>query len=130
MRELTSKQFGAIGEKAAVVYLRKNGYKILNKNYTTKIGEIDIIASKGDVLAFVEVKSRSASPLVRGAFAVDTRKREHIMRVASLYLMSRKTDLQPRFDIIEVEIVRSEGKVVAVNHFKGAYEQKTPYARY
>lgn len=100
-------ELGALGEKLAVKYLKQKKYKILEKNYKTKMGEIDIIAKDRDFLVFVEVKSRSYDPLVSGVYAVDQKKRRHIFKAASFYIYRTKSDLQPRFDIIEIEIDRN-----------------------
>ena len=88
-KSYSHRQFGALGEKLAADYLKKSKYKILEKNYKTKLGEIDIIAQKDDTIVFVEVKSRSADPFLRGQYAVDKRKQFHIMRTAAYYLDKR-----------------------------------------
>lgn len=129
-KSFSNQKFGALGEKLAADYLKKSKYKILEKNYKTKLGEIDIIAQKDDTIVFVEVKSRSADPFLRGQYAVDKRKQFHIMRTAAYYLDKKKSPLQPRFDIIEVEIDRDEGKLVSINHLKAAFTQAEPYARF
>ena len=126
----TNQEFGALGEKLAAKYLKKNGYKILEKNYKNKLGEIDIIAREGDEIIFVEVKSRNADPYLGGAYAVDKRKQFHILRTASAYLSEKRCELQPRFDIIETEIDRATGKLVRVNHYKAAFIQTEDYARF
>ena len=126
----TNKEFGALGEKRAAAYLKKQGYKILEKNYKCKLGEIDIIARSGDTIAFVEVKTRPASPYLSGMYAVDQRKQEHILRTASYYLSRKKCPLQPRLDVIEVELDRTNGDLVRINHIPGAFMQKRSYARY
>ncbi len=129
-KSFSNQKFGALGEKLAADYLKKSKYKILEKNYKTKLGEIDIIAQKDDTIVFVEVKSRSADPFLRGQYAVDKRKQFHIMRTAAYYLDKKKSPLQPRFDIIEVEIDRDEGKLVSINHLKAAFSQTESYARF
>lgn len=129
-KSYSHRQFGALGEKLAADYLKKSKYKILEKNYKTKLGEIDIIAQKDDTIVFVEVKSRSADPFLRGQYAVDKRKQFHIMRTAAYYLDEKKSSLQPRFDVIEVEVDRAAGKLVSVNHIKAAFSQTEPYARF
>ena len=129
-KTFTNREFGALGEKLAAGYLKQQGYKILEKNYNNKLGEIDIIAQKGKTIAFVEVKTRSSDPFLRGQYAVDKRKQFHIMRTAAYYLDQKKSPLQPRFDIIEVEIDRAAGKLVSVNHIKAAFSQTEPYARF
>ena len=130
MKQLTNKEFGALGEKLAAEYLKKQGYKILKKNYKNKLGEIDIIARDGGEIVFVEVKTRSADPCVGGAYAVDRRKQFHILRTASVYLSSTGTMLQPRFDIIEAELDRASGSVVRIGHYKNAFAQTEDYARF
>jgi len=129
-KTLTNREFGALGEKLAAGYLKKNGYKILEKNYKNKLGEIDIIAREGDEIVFVEVKSRSADPYLGGAYAVDRRKQFHILRTASVYLSETRCTLQPRFDVMEMEIDRAAGKLVRVNHYRAAFIQTEDYARF
>lgn len=126
----TNKEFGALGEKNAADYLKKRKYKILDKNYKYKLGEIDIIAHDGEEIAFIEVKTRSADPYLSGMYAVDRRKQFHIMRAASRYMSVNKCRLQPRFDVIEVEIDRQTGKLKKINHFKNAFSQTEDYARF
>lgn len=130
MKSLTNQQFGALGEKHAAEYLKQKGYKILKKNYKNKLGEIDIIARKRDTIAFVEVKTRSADPFLSGMYAVDRRKQFHILRTAARYLDETKAKLQPRFDVIEVELDRASGKLISVNHLKAAFSQTETYARF
>ena len=130
MKSFTNKEFGALGEKLAAGYLKKNGYKILCKNYKNKLGEIDIIARDGGEIVFIEVKTRSADPYLSGVYSVDRRKQFHIMRTASLYMSEKKLSLQPRFDIIEVEINRSTGELVKVGHIKCAFMQTESYSRF
>ena len=129
-KEYTNREFGALGEKLAVRYLKDKHYKILEKNYKCALGEVDIIARYGDFIVFAEVKTRSAEPFLSGVYAVDSRKREHIMRVASQYIREKKCALQPRFDIIAVEIDRSTGKPVKADHIENAFIQTGGYAKY
>lgn len=130
MTIITNKEFGALGEKLAVKYLKQQGYKILEKNYKTKVGEIDIIARDGKEVVFIEVKTRDSDPYLSGMYAVDQRKQFHIMRTAAFYLDAERCTLQPRFDIVEVEIDRSSGKLKSVNHIKNAFWQTEDYARF
>ena len=126
----SNQRFGALGEKLAARYLKEQGYKILKKNYKNKLGEIDIIAVDKNEIVFVEVKTRSASPYLSGQYAVDKHKQFHIMRTASYYLSVTKCELQPRFDIIEVEVERVSGKMTKINHIKNAFSQTENYARF
>lgn len=130
MKHYTDHDFGARGEKLAARYLKREGYKILIKNYKIKQGEIDIVAREGEDLVFIEVKTRSAAPYLSGMYAVDTRKQEHIFRTASMYMEEHRTQLRPRFDIIEVELDRETGKLIKLNHLKAAFTQRGSYSRY
>lgn len=134
MKPMTNQAFGALGEKFAAEHLKKNHYKILKKNYKNKLGEIDIIASVrsrgGGEIVFVEVKTRSADPYLSGQYAVDKRKQFRIMRTAAFYLSEKQCTLQPRFDVIEVEIDRASGSLVRVRHYENAFCQTEDYARF
>jgi putative endonuclease len=81
---------GARGEGAAVLFLRLKGYRILARNYLVKGGEIDIIAQKGETLAFVEVKWRAA--LDDAFLAIDAAKRRRIVRAARVFISRRGVD--------------------------------------
>ena len=130
MKTFTNQQFGALGERFAAAYLKKTGVKILEKNYKNDLGEIDLIALDGGELAFIEVKTRSAQPYLSGKYSVDRRKQFHIMRTASAYIEAKECREQPRFDVIEIEIDRSTGRLVGINHIKNAFSQTENYARF
>lgn len=127
---MNNQRFGAVGEKYAAEYLKKQRYKILKRNYRNKLGEIDIIARDGEEVVFVEVKTRSAAPYLSGQYAVDKRKQFRIMRAASHYLEGSRCTLQPRFDVIEVEIDRTTRRLKGVEHYKNAFSQTEDYARF
>ena len=129
MKTLTNIQFGALGERFAAGILKKIGYKILDKNYKNKLGEIDLIAQDRGELVFVEVKTRSTDPYLSGSHAVDREKQFHIMRTAAVYSQDYP-DLQPRFDILELELDRANGRLTDFNHIKNAYWQTEDYARF
>ena len=94
---------GIFGENTATLYLRNHKYKILERNYSTKIGEIDIVAEKNNIIVFIEVKMRETCAFGRPSEAVNTFKQAKIRRVAEEYLIrNRLTDSQIRFDVIEV----------------------------
>lgn len=110
-------QLGAKGEEVALQFLLKRGYSILEKNFRLRMGEIDIIASKGGCIIFAEVKSRRSLSFGYPCEAVDLRKQRKILLVAKSYIhMKRLYDADCRFDIIEVYI--NEKKV---NHIEGAF---------
>ena len=113
-KELTTTDIGRFGEKAATRFLRRKGYRILETNFRAGKNEIDIIAAKRREIVFVEVKTRTYSPLGDMPYgtpleAVDTPKQKRTLAAAGAYLYKRKTDRMPRFDIIEVYLKRQSG---------------------
>ena len=107
--QITQKNFykkflGRAGEVKAAEFLKKKGYKILEKNYKTHIGEIDLIAKDGDALVFVEVKTRINDDYGAPSEAVNLKKQEKYYKVASEYLVRNKlNDSICRFDVVEIE---------------------------
>lgn len=97
-------KIGANGERKTANYLKRHGYKILDRNFRLKTGEIDVIAQKGDIIAFVEVKTRTEGYLQKGVFAVDKRKQRKIKLTAEKYLMFSENRFQPRFDIADITV--------------------------
>ena len=116
-------QFGKKSENFAVWYLKKNGYKILEKNYRTQIGEIDIIAKEKKTIVFVEVKSRQSVRYGNPKWAVTPKKQRKISMVALQYLKSiRQTDVRARFDVVAITSNRDEPQIEIVkNAFELAY---------
>lgn len=98
---------GAWGEALAAEYLRKKRYQIEAMNYRSRFGEIDLIVRNRKFLVFVEVKLRKSGGFASAREYVDRRKQDRIRITASIYLSENPTDLQPRFDVIE--IYASEG---------------------
>lgn len=104
MSESRSKRaVGDLGEDAVCAYLTAQGCGILCRNFTVKGGEIDIVAQKDDFLLLVEVKTRKPGAMVSGAAAVDAKKQRRLIHAAEQYLLRNPCDLQPRFDVAEVE---------------------------
>ncbi len=94
---------GKIGEKSALMFLRKAGYKIILCNYKTKLGEIDIIAFDRDTLVFIEVKSRSTNKYGFAYEAVNLRKQAKIQAVALSFLKEKKFfHKKARFDVVSI----------------------------
>ena len=95
---------GRAGEKRAIDFLKKKGFKIIKTNYKTVLGEIDIIAEEKGVIVFVEVKTRTNDNYGNPCEAVDKRKQEKYYKTATYYLQKeKKTDAECRFDVIEIE---------------------------
>ena len=93
---------GAWGEDCAAAHLRRHGYRILARNYSCRFGEIDIIAADRHYVVFVEVKLRASDRFVRAGAYVTPAKQARIRTAASLWLAEHETELQPRFDVIEI----------------------------
>ena len=115
-----SRETGKFGEDVAVSFLRSKGYSIIDRNYHSRYGEIDIIAQEKNFLVFIEVKTRKENSMVTAFEAVDTIKQKKIIKTAMIYLMNHKIDLQPRFDVIEV-LIKKSGSVKAVNQIENAF---------
>lgn len=112
-------QLGALGEQAAAEFLLNSGYEILERNYRTLSGELDIVAWAAPVLVFVEVKARSSYAFGYAEEAVDQRKQEAWTRSAEEYLLDHDLDDDIRFDIISVHFSRN-GSLLELCHFTDA----------
>ena len=110
--------FGKLGEEKAMNFLTKNGYIIKSKNYRYLKAEIDIIAQKENVLAIVEVKSRSSMFIEHIAQTVNQKKINLLVAAANNYIVENDIDVDVRFDIITV---LKKGKVFKLEHLKNAF---------
>ena len=108
------KRLGRRGENAAARYLKRHGYKILERNYRTPFCEVDIIAKKGEIVAFVEVKTRESDLFGMPREAVNAPKQKLYIRAAQCYLSLLSDDEILRFDVIEVY----KG---GINHIENAF---------
>ncbi len=118
---------GNRGEEIACDFLKREGYVINRRNFRSKYGEIDIIAENATTIIFVEVKSRSETPVQsfygRPSLAVNAKKRDHILKTVKKYLQLFRPDKSPRIDVIEQLISPVEGTEfiqVKINHLKAA----------
>lgn len=93
---------GRWGEDRAARWLQIRGYRIVARRYRRRGGEVDLIAQQGGFLCFVEVKLRRDARMGEAREAVDRRKQERLRTAAIHYLIEYPTDLQPRFDVMEV----------------------------
>jgi putative endonuclease len=97
-------RFGQDSELLAERYLREKGYRILERNLRTSLGELDIVAEDGEVVVFVEVKGRTTEAFGGARLAVDQHKQHKLARVASQYLAQRHlSDKFCRFDVVLVQ---------------------------
>ena len=109
---------GQDGEDLATRYLELSGYLILYRNYRCRLGEIDIIATKDDVLTFVEVKTRLSTITGQPAEAVTFTKQQKIRRIAQYYMMCEGLlDNMPIISFDVIEIVKDQEKVLLFNHY-------------
>lgn len=111
---------GNIGEDAVCGFLVRHGYEIIKRNFTVRGGEIDIIAEKADIIAFVEVKTRTIGSMTSAEEAVDLRKQRLIIRTAKAYLQNVAQPLQCRFDVATVET--EGGKVKKLRYYVNAFD--------
>ncbi|MCM4153702.1 DUF91 domain-containing protein [Arenibacter sp. N53] len=111
-------EFGKKGEELAVNHLIKNGYKVVHRNYRYLKAEIDIIAKKGDILAIVEVKSRSSDYMQSIAETVTEKKIKLLVMAADHYIISKDLEVEARFDIITVH---RNGANFNIEHLENAF---------
>ena len=117
----SSRSKGTQFEGLACQYLRRKGYKILDRNVYLMRKELDIVALDGDTIVFVEVKGRRSSRFGVPAEAVDHTKRRHLVRVASAYLGRQKLwDRSCRFDVVSVKT--GPGGQPIFEHIENAFE--------
>jgi len=111
MKNCIKKEIGNIGEKIAVKYLKNCGYKILEKNFRKRYGEIDIVAlkkngffSKNKELIFVEVKTKTKNKGYNPEENINFRKRKNLIKTAKYYILKNKYNINWRIDTIIIEL--------------------------
>jgi len=115
---MTKIETGASGEKRATEFLKKQGYKILETNFRSAFGEIDIIAVDQDVVVYVEVKTRSSQQFGLPEEAVGYRKLQHLRKAAAYYRAVRKNLPEgERMDVIAIET--NTGRVEQIKNVTG-----------
>lgn len=113
---------GLSGEDAACQYLEQKGYQILRRNFRTYVGEIDIIASKGPTLSFIEVKTRSSEQYGKPRESVIFGKQKKIRRSAETYLvMTKRINNIPDLSFDVIEVIRSRGQIKSINHLERCF---------
>lgn len=122
MKNLFRKLLGDQGERAAIRYLRKQGFRILERQHRNSFGEIDIVAKQQSHVVFVEVKTRSSSDLGQPFEAVDQAKQQKITRAALAWLKKRRRLTMPsRFDVVSI-VWPDQGGEPEIRHFRNAFE--------
>ena len=114
---------GAWGEALAAAYLQKKKYKLLSTGYRSRYGEIDLIVCNRKYLVFAEVKLRKNDAFAEAKEFVDRNKQERLRTTAACYLAENPTDLQPRFDVIEIYApLGCDTKKPVIHHLEDAFE--------
>ena len=120
LSELSTKKLGDKGEDLAVRHLVKAGYRILERNYRCRLGEIDCVATLGRTLVFLEVKTRRSDDYGGPLEAVDRRKQKKMMALARHYTMARSiADVPQRFDVVAVWL---DGDAPRIQVYENAFE--------
>lgn len=121
MKKDLRKQVGQAGEQAATELLVNKGFKILDRNWSTRLGELDIIALDHPYIVFVEVRTTSSTQFGYGFQSVNVRKQQKVRRLALQYIQSKYWDHLPiRFDVISV-FMGKDGVPTQVDLIKGAF---------
>lgn len=116
---LLTKLLGREGEDRAARFLVKQGYRILERNYSTKSGEIDLIALHDGVVVFVEVKTRTSDAYGAPELAVTPRKQQRMVKAALGYIKYKKLHQVPcRFDVVAIASEREQDVALIQNAFE------------
>ena len=130
-KETLSKDIlGRQGEEEAVRFLKSRGYRILERNLRFRLGELDIIAQKGNFIVFIEVKTRRTGEVGQPFEAVKPAKMRRIVSMAEAYLRREKLENDEwvfRFDIIS--IIWPEGELPKIQHLENAFDANAKYRR-
>lgn len=114
-KKVAAVSIGALGEEAAVKAIKKQGYKVIERNYRTKMGEIDIIAKDGEYTCFIEVRLRKNNDFGSPADTIDIRKQQKIIRTAKYYAVIKKIyDTPMRFDAVLINADAKGGKLTNI----------------
>ena len=113
---MKNKEVGKKGEEVAFQFLKKNGYRIIERNYVCKTGEVDLIAKEKETLVFIEVKTRTSTAFGPPQLAVNASKQKQLSKVALTYLKEKHLEeVKARFDVVaillgakgeEIELIR------------------------
>ena len=109
---------GKLGEELAIDFLKKTGYRIRETNWVFQKAEIDIIAQKGDILAIIEVKTRSSADFGLPQDFVKGKKIQLLVKAVNEYIITNDLDFEARFDIIAVQ---KNGDNYDIEHLEDAF---------
>jgi putative endonuclease len=118
MKSNHRRSLGRYGESLAAVFLEKKGYKILERNYRTPYGEIDLVALINEVITFVEVKTRASRSLGPPEISITPRKEEHMRGAAEYYIQQHPEILKDWcVDVVTIQ-VKKDGSAPVIDHFE------------
>jgi len=119
---MQKKELGKKGEDVALRFLKKNGYRVIERNYVCKMGEMDIIAKEKDTLVFVEVKTRTSTTFGPPQLAVNPKKQSQMSKVALHFLKEKNLeDVRARFDVVAI-LMGARGEEIEL--IKDAFDLK------
>jgi putative endonuclease len=119
-KKASTKEKGREGERLAVRFLRREGFRILDRNYRNRLGEIDIVAEDKGVLVFVEVRTLKASAGHAPEETIQWKKQQRISRTALAYIQYKRLEDRPaRFDVVSVTL---DGTEATLRHIPDAFE--------
>lgn len=118
------KKLGRFGEKVAVLYLKEKGFRVIERNFRTKRwGELDVVTIYGDILVFVEVKTRTSKRYGEPYEALNFYKKRSLRRAARYYKLARpETPERLRFDLVSVLVDPFTKKLKSLEHFENIFE--------
>lgn len=124
---MTAAQRGRAGEELAAAYLERAGYCLVARNFHCRGGELDLVAQKGEILAFVEVRTRKKGGMVSPVESVTPAKRKKVVAAAYAFLEQNPAlaALQPRFDLVLIEAAGEEPAFWSLDHLADAFCPET-----
>lgn len=121
MKKDRRRETGRIGEQLAAQHLKEKGYTILEMNWHHPLGELDLIAKKGDCLVIVEVRTTRSRNFGYGFQSINRQKQQQVRKLALLYLQNGHfPDISFRIDVISV-LLASTDEPIQIDHLKGAF---------
>jgi putative endonuclease len=115
---MSARTLGALGEQAAAEFLLRKGFRVLERNLRTRLGEIDLVCRDQATVVFVEVKTRSRADVAQPYESVGMQKRSKLRRLAEQYLHRHRLDsADARFDVVSVTL----GTRLGIEHIIGAF---------
>ncbi len=124
---LTRTQVGSRGERAAARHLEAKGYRILERNFRVTQGEIDLVAFRDGVVAFVEVRAQTEPGMIDPVRTITRRKQRRVIKAAQRYCVLRdvqRDGLSTRFDVVTV-LLDAGGRASSVRHIEDAFQVST-----